>query len=324
LTQIFRENSSYYLLGYRPTNVKADGTIRRLDVKVNRPDIEVRSRKQYIAPAAAKPNAPPPPPATLAAIAAIVPKTDLPLRVALAPFAQPGDTSGLATVVLGLERPAQSERVVEEIELLVRAFSPEGDPRGAYEQTIALNIPPARRGEELSRYDLLAQLPLKPGRYRIRTSARSTTLDKLGSVYADVDVPDFAKEPLSLTGVALTVVPGQPVAPTDGLKDVMPIVPTAVRDFARHERVTAFFRIHQGGKLAIAPVTVTTRVTDAQDKTVFNRTEVTAAEAFAEARAADVRFMLPVAQLTPGDYLLTFEAAIDKTTARRDVRFRVK
>ena len=55
-----------------------------------------------------------------------------------------------------------------------------------------------------------------------------------------------------------------------------------------------------------------------------DRAEVTAAESFGEARAADVRFMLPVAQLAPGDYLLTFEAAIEKTTARRDVRFRVR
>src|ERR1051325_11389069 len=36
--QIFRENSSYYLLGFRSTDPTADGRFRRIAVKVNRPD----------------------------------------------------------------------------------------------------------------------------------------------------------------------------------------------------------------------------------------------------------------------------------------------
>src|SRR5262249_43905436 len=44
ITQVFRENSSYYLLGFQPTNTKADGKLRRVQVKVNRPDVEVRAR----------------------------------------------------------------------------------------------------------------------------------------------------------------------------------------------------------------------------------------------------------------------------------------
>src|SRR6185436_14186159 len=148
-------NSSYYLLGYQPTNVKADGTFRRLEVKVNRPGVEVRHRRNYLEPAAPTAKTPPPPPASVAAIADIVPKTELPLRIAIAPFATTDEPGAIATMVLGLERPAQAERAVEEIELLVRAFTPEGDPRGSYEQTIALTIAPARRGETLSHYDLL-------------------------------------------------------------------------------------------------------------------------------------------------------------------------
>src|SRR5262249_25269693 len=42
--QIFRENSSYYMLGFRSTNPAADGRFRRLDVKVDRSDVQVRTR----------------------------------------------------------------------------------------------------------------------------------------------------------------------------------------------------------------------------------------------------------------------------------------
>jgi len=322
LTQIFRENSFYYLLGYQPTNVKADGTFRRLEVKVNRPGVEVRNRKNYVAPA--PPNAKAPPPPGVAAIAEIVPKTDLPLRIAIAPFATTGEAGASAAVVLGLQRPAQAERAVEEIKLHVSAFSPEGDPRGSSDAEIMLNIPPARRGDDVSRYDLLARLSLKPGRYRIRASAESTTLDKIGSVFADVDVPDFAKEPLSLSGVAISVLPGQPVAPPDALAGVIPVVPTTAREFARHERVTVFLRVYQGATTTIAPVTLVTRITDAVDKPVLDRSETVGPDRFSEARAADVRFVLPVQQLTPGDYLLTFEVSGDKRTVKRDVPFKVK
>ena len=41
-------------------------------------------------------------------------------------------------------------------------------------------------------------------------------------------------------------------------------------------------------------------------------------------QAADYQSRLPLATLKTGDYLLTVEATDGKTTARRDVRFRVK
>src|SRR5262245_20078309 len=52
--QIFLESSSYYLLAYQPAKDVADGTFRRLTVKVNRPDMEVRTRRSYWAPREAR------------------------------------------------------------------------------------------------------------------------------------------------------------------------------------------------------------------------------------------------------------------------------
>jgi VWFA-related protein len=39
--------SSFYLLGYTPTNTRADGRLRRIDVRLKQPGIEVRARRGY-------------------------------------------------------------------------------------------------------------------------------------------------------------------------------------------------------------------------------------------------------------------------------------
>jgi VWFA-related protein len=45
--EVSREFDAYYLLGYASDNTKADGTLRRIEVKVNKPGIEVKARRGY-------------------------------------------------------------------------------------------------------------------------------------------------------------------------------------------------------------------------------------------------------------------------------------
>ena len=48
--RIQHDNSSYYVLGYYPTNERRDGRFRKIEVRVSRPGVEVRYRKGYAAP----------------------------------------------------------------------------------------------------------------------------------------------------------------------------------------------------------------------------------------------------------------------------------
>jgi VWFA-related protein len=57
LTRILADTNSYYLLSYYSTNPKLDGRFRRITVKVQRPDVEVRARPGYLAPTEAEARA---------------------------------------------------------------------------------------------------------------------------------------------------------------------------------------------------------------------------------------------------------------------------
>jgi len=54
LKRIVADLSDYYLIGYASTNAKADGGFRKIDVKVKRPGIELRTRRGYRAATAAE------------------------------------------------------------------------------------------------------------------------------------------------------------------------------------------------------------------------------------------------------------------------------
>ncbi len=56
-SRVVKDSSSYYVLGYYPKNDRRDGRFRKIEVKVKRPGLEVRSRRGYTAPRG-KPPAP--------------------------------------------------------------------------------------------------------------------------------------------------------------------------------------------------------------------------------------------------------------------------
>ena len=57
---------------------------------------------------------------------------------------------------------------------------------------------------------MFSRLDLPPGRYQLRIAARIPILDRTGSVYEVIDVPDLRREPLALSGVVLSSVPREP------------------------------------------------------------------------------------------------------------------
>jgi hypothetical protein len=122
--------------------------------------------------------------------------------------------------------------------------------------------------------------------------------------------------------VLLTARPGPPVAPKDGIA-LVPVLPTARREFARTDEVSAFWRIYQGGKALPGSVSVKTRIEDSGGIEIFAAVERILGGQFGSGRSADQRMALPLGQLSPGEYLLTTEATMNSVSAQRQIRFRL-
>lgn len=117
--------------------------------------------------------------------------------------------------------------------------------------------------------------------------------------------------------------PGAVAAPETAFKDVLPIVPTARREFARSDRVRAFVRVYEGGADELHPVKLSARIQDGDGQSVFEQHIEIAASQFG-AHAPPTTSELPLETLTSGQYLLTIEITERSRTERRDLRFSVR
>jgi hypothetical protein len=259
-------------------------------------------------------------------MASLLPKADLKLRATAVPFAVPGTERAVVAIALGLKQPPLVSRMSDSVEVVTKIFTSDGHERGSDVQTIPITVPAARAEATDSRYEVLARVEVpRPGRYELRLSALSTVSNTRGSVYVDVTVPDFRRDRVSLSGVVLSTLPAPgPVAPPRALNDLTPLPPTAERSFGAGELVTAFVRVYQGGNDKPAPVAMTIRLIDAQDAPVFEHAETLPPERFGAPRAADYQVRLPLEKLAAGSYLLTLDAAINRSTATRQVVVQVR
>jgi VWFA-related protein len=320
---IFQENASYYLLGFQQPAGSKPGSLRRLEVRVNRPDVLVRTRNGYetAKPDVARRLAESP---LGAALAGVLPKPDLPLRLSAVPVPLPNRRESAVAIAVGVRQPIREGGVrhVEKVDLQVSAFNVEGKPFGSKRFRADVTLRAGATG--LAEYEVLSRLDLKPGRYQLRIAANVGSLSTGGSLYFDVDVPEVSSAPVSLSGLILSVEPGPIAAPPDAFKGILPVRPSSQRTFATTDRVTVFTRVRQGGKTPIAPMRLRMTLRNSSNVQVAERLEEIDAAQFNAARFADVVLDVPIARLQPGAYLLTVEGSAGTVVARRDSRFEMK
>jgi len=317
--RVFRENSSYYILGFPSSAQDPDGQFHEVTVKVNRPEVEVNARTGYFAlkPKPAKPPKGEPPTALDQTIMGATPARDFPLSVSAVPIGRPGDKEAVVAILAGLD---EDVGLAGPVEMVASVFRDDRKQQGEVTQKVDLGtgLPgPVRH------WDLASRLNLKPGRYEVRVGLTHAESGRRASAYTSLTVPDISKASLALSGILLA---RHSPAPADGprpLADIVPVVPTTVRAFRGTDEVAGFVRVTQGGNKPVVPVTITMAVVDTADRHVHSRTLTLDAPRFGRGRTADVDEPLPLAALEPGTYLLTIEASAGTVTSRRDVRFRV-
>jgi hypothetical protein len=328
---ILEESSAYYLLAFQVSDVKPDGRFRPITVKVNRPDVQVRTRKGYYADAVSRGPVDAAGSAPLEEVArALLPERGLPMTITAAPFRGATNTAVLvvATGVRASASPNSSAThpeappQFEPIEILSSAFR-DGEKDFEWQrQRLSVAMPDGAPGE--LRYESISTLNLKPGRYEVRVAIRHDRADAVGSVHTFVDVPDFNNQPLTLSGVVLLDSRAPTATPAEALAGVLDIAPTTRRDFTSSDDVSALARAYQ--KLGMQPtaVTVVFRILDRALSEVTATQITLMPEQFSKSGGADARFAVPLDTLSPGSYVLRIEASAAGAASVRDVRFTVR
>jgi VWFA-related protein len=326
---VLAENSVYYVIGYRPTYPAADGRLRRLHIAVTRPGATVfpDNRVMWSAKSTPRKAKALPPSRLFTALADIVPQSDIPLRVSVAPIAIPagergGGRTAAVALCIGIRRPSPDAPLRERVEIQGRLVTMNAQTVALTQQEATVALVPGTGEVE---YEVLSRLDARPGRYQLRISVHSATLDTTGSVYADVTVPDFAKPPLSISGVVISAEPSPRSAPRDALVPLLSVIPTTKREFTASDRAMAFVRVYQGGKRPLARVAIRVRIADARGDEVLSMVDRLYPEQFGSRRAADYTFQLPLATLAEGPHLLMITVSMSPAvSARADVRFRMR
>lgn len=336
--RIVRDNSSYYVLGYYSDNTRRDGRFRPVEVKARRPGLVVRARKGYTAPrgnapAVASGAAAGTSPELRDALASPVPLSGLPLAASAVPFRAGKDASVLVIVEVDgskIQFVEKDGKPVTEIEVVMAPFDASGKVRlGGRDSLVITPRPQTRRLLETRGVRVTRRLDLPAGRYSVRIGAREPG-GAAGTVLLDVDVPDFAKGPLAMSGLALaSAAAGQtPTARADEqLKDILPQPPTVVRTFARSDVLTLFAEIYDHIR-GPHKVEIATTVTAEDGRAVISHTDTRGSD---ELRARGDGFghvrTIPLADLTPGRYVARVEArglVSDGGSAARDLEFTVR
>jgi VWFA-related protein len=337
--RIVRDSSTYYLLGYYPTDDRRNGSVRRIQVKVNRKDVNVFARKAYQAPKDKEEkklteSATGTSPEVRAVLNSALPTPGLNLSVHAAPFKGADKKSSVAvTVQVEGERLALKEAgdtFTNALEISMMAMNLAGKVPDGDRANLDLKLRKQTR-------DLMSQtgirsvttLDLPPGRYQLRVAAREANNGAVGSVFTDLEVPDFSADAFSMSGVLLSS-SGAAMTPTprmeESLKTLLPAPPTTTRGFATVESIFGYADVYDSLQPAHG-VDITTTVTRVDGTKVFTTTEERKSSEFGGGKGGGygVQFEIPLKDIAPGLYVLRVQAKprLDKPAVFRELTFAV-
>jgi VWFA-related protein len=340
--RIVQENSIYYVLGFSSTNDRRDGRFRKLDVRVKRPGLIVRGRTGYMAPMRNERPPDPPKPATNVSVAvsealrSTVPVNGLPIKVFAAPF-KGGDRN--ATVVMAVEVDASKLGLVEQdgihagmLEVSYFAIDMRNRITPGQTQTARLTLRAETYPQVIKTgMRMLFEKEFAPGRYQLRIAAGNGQ-STAGSVVYDLDVPDFSKEPLVLSGVTIGSAATARIFSMNtktAFASTLPGNVTATREFDPGDVIGLYVEAYENVKNA-TPHTVTfTAELRADGGTAVRKVSEDRSSTELQGKRGGYGFnaQLQLTDVAPGIYVIHVEARAntgDRPTVGKDIHIRVR
>jgi VWFA-related protein len=319
LVRLLDDLDHYYMLGFYPDD--AGKKWRNLDVQVNRPDVTLRFRRGYQLGVATKPPKNKDP--MVGFSASVLPKTDLPLKMFATVLPSRGKTPRLA-VTLQVRVPrvamADADGVLRDV-LKITSLAVDPEKRKvvkgiARERRVSLKPAADAPQEAELTYQIASEWDLPPGRYQLRTSAHSAKLNKGGSVYLTVDVPDFSKSPVTLTGLVVGYADSErpAVAMTSIERAILPFEPVLDRVFTPQDTLRISYAVWRRS-LGDAAATRIELVDERFTKIRSIEQQVAAMS------PGMVDVSLPLTDLRPGAYRIRVAASVGAAETNREIGF---
>jgi VWFA-related protein len=204
------ENSSYYLLGYSPSNTKSDGRFRRIRVEVARAGVKVEARPGYFAPKDFRQFTHQDKNLQLQqAMDLDTPFVDLPFAVEAAYFRQPdgkfyvvlaAKISGSAVSFLQKSQTHQTE-----FDFAWRATDRAGHTAAALRDTLPVKLS-AETYQQVVGGNILYEggFVLPAGKYNLKVVARENQSGKLGTFEEQLVLPETSETEFALSSVVLS------------------------------------------------------------------------------------------------------------------------
>jgi VWFA-related protein len=342
--RILEDNSSYYVLGFYPTNDKRDGKFRNIDVKVLKPGLRVRFRRGYVAPTPGKKTEAAATPARTSpelrdALDSPVPISGLTLTAFAAPFKGAGSNDAVA-MAIEIEGAAMkftqtpAGTFANDLEVTMFAANADGKIKDGARDIFNLALRPqthdiVRQGG----FRIVRRLQVPPGKYQVRVGARESG-GRVGTVLLDLEAPDFTKPGLSMSGIAIAsafasrLPTANPDPSVNEFKDVLPSAPTALREFPRGDQLSIFAEVYDNGAKAAHRVEIKTEILADDGKVVLTKSDERKSEELQGATGGYGHTTnFPLSGLAPGRYVLRITARsflANTTPVSREVEFRVR
>ena len=258
-SQVQKDSSAYYLLGFVSNNYAKDGHYRHLKVQVNRADskdlkLEYRAgyytdrdfehlnkadREQQLEDE----------------LAAQLSQVDVPLYAGAAYFRENDSHYYLAVslVIPGSQIPFVTEKDKDNatIDIIGQVLESNKFPVGRLRDTVKLAVDSTRQVRRKNvQYN--TGFVLAPGSYHLKFVVRENQTGRMGAFEMDVQVPDLRKAPLKMSSVVLsslrTPAASKKGAPNPLVRDQMETVPNITHVFTADQHLYLQYEVYDAAK----------------------------------------------------------------------------
>ena len=317
--QVQHDTEAYYILGFRSTNQRQDGSYRHLTVKVNRDDVKLEFRPGYYAGADFQHQKTEDREEALTEqMRSDLPATDVAVYLQALYFMRSKNLYFIpvSLIVPGSQIPfvKGGDRDKATLDIAGEVKDAQGIVVGNARQTVRLAVDAAAEVQRKN-IEYSTEFTLAPGRYHLKFVVRENQTGNMGSFETDIQVPDLKKAPLKMSSV---VVASQRTPNTDKhatsplVRDGLEWVPNVAHVFRQSQHLYFLYEVYDPAKAknvkspaTAMPIKLLTNIEFVLNGTKVYETALATATSVNDPEHDAVIFQVdvPLTQLKPGTYI---------------------